>query len=194
MHEKLNARIAFLLDGLASAVAAHGFEAVRTAVSDWQDGAADDEDRPDWHELLAGRLRAALDLCEAADDCRDTCHVSLAWSDACGAVEFVFPATGAGPRLMPAVVRAAARAAGGDPFRAYTAGDDLLCLFLPVTSRRWRVAQYSGEMFAPGDDFAGWTLQVELDHDAQADAVARAIRQANGHWQESPDTVEGVTQ
>ena len=65
---------------------------------------------------------------------------------------------------------------------------DLLKLHLPAGPRRFRVGQECGCVFDENDDFDGWTLTLELDHEAQADAVARALRILFQHWQASDDT------
>lgn len=65
---------------------------------------------------------------------------------------------------------------------------DLLRLHLPKRPRKWRVGMDCGETFAEGEDFDGWTLLIELDHEAQADAVARALRQMFPHWTPDADS------
>lgn len=65
---------------------------------------------------------------------------------------------------------------------------DELRLLLPPKPRKWRVGMDCGETFHEGDDFDGWTMLIELDNEAQADAVARALRIKLPHWQPDPDS------
>lgn len=67
-------------------------------------------------------------------------------------------------------------------------GTDLVKLHLPARARKWRVGMDCGDTFCEGDDFDGWTLLIELDDAAQADAVARALRHRFPHWQPDPDS------
>jgi len=103
-----------ILDLFTRAVATYGFEAVSDAVSAWENARADDDDQPDWHEVLASGIRHALEVAKAADDCADTCHIRIEWSDTRRALSFGFDATGAGPTLTPIIERAVRKAARGE--------------------------------------------------------------------------------
>lgn len=65
---------------------------------------------------------------------------------------------------------------------------DLLKLYLHRAPRRWRVGEDSGATFAEGEDFDGHTLTIELMDEAEADMIARALRNLMPHWHPSDDT------
>lgn len=67
---------------------------------------------------------------------------------------------------------------------------DDLSLKFPTGPRRWRVGQESGCVFDEDEDFDGFTLTIALDHWAQADAVAMALRIMLPHWRPSDDSPE----
>lgn len=65
---------------------------------------------------------------------------------------------------------------------------DLLALHLQKLPRRYAIMHESGAVFEEDEDYDGLTLTIELRDEAEADAVARALRRTLPHWRPSDDT------